>query len=265
MDSLRLGDVKNDSSKVQLERVSSIYYEHADLDAFGKFATDFGFVEASRSESQIVFRGYGKDPFCYVAQKAKDGSPSFGGGAWVAQSQEDFDKAAAMKDAEVTDLSQYPGGGRKVTLRSPCRFSMHIIYGQEERTAPETAASAVVESLGPLNGSIEKRRFGTFFQPHVKIIGPNLYDLGKFQRFHHGPAMIHKLGHYGCIVAKWNEEIEWYTTNFNLVPSDILTLPRNPDVDVIAFMHLDLGERFSDHHSFFLARAQPGEPDWIHH
>lgn len=77
--------------------------------------------------------------------------------------------------------------------------------------------------------------------------------------------MIHKLGHYGFIVAKWDEEIKWYTSNFNFVPSDVLSPPTNKDIDVIAFMHLDLGERFSDHHSFFLSRAPPGEHDRLHH
>jgi len=77
--------------------------------------------------------------------------------------------------------------------------------------------------------------------------------------------MVHKLGHFGCIVNDWAKEMDWYTSNFNLVPSDVQHAPDNEDLDVIAFMHLDLGKRFTDHHSMFLARAQPGENDRMHH
>lgn len=77
--------------------------------------------------------------------------------------------------------------------------------------------------------------------------------------------MVHKLGHYGCVVGNWDQEIKWYTDNFNFVPTDVQHSPKNEDVDVVAFIHLDLGERYSDHHSLFLARAQPGEKDSMHH
>ncbi|SPJ80015.1 uncharacterized protein FTOL_08406 [Fusarium torulosum] len=83
--------------------------------------------------------------------------------------------------------------------------------------------------------------------------------VSKFQRFHPKPAIIHKLSHYGFIVTKWDEELKWYTSNFNFVPSDVLSSPSNKYTDVIAFIHLDLGGEFSNHHSLFLCRAAPGE------
>lgn len=88
---------------------------------------------------------------------------------------------------------------------------------------------------------------------------------GEFQRFHAGPAMVHKLGHCGYILQDVDEEYKWYTDNFNFVPSDIQHLPAQDDVDVIAFMHLDLGEQFSDHHSLFVSRGKSGEADRMHH
>jgi len=77
--------------------------------------------------------------------------------------------------------------------------------------------------------------------------------------------MVHKLGHYGFVVNDWDREIRWYTDNFNFVPSDVQYAPEIDTLDVIAFMHLDLGERFSDHHSLFLSRAPPGASDRLHH
>ncbi|KAH7136225.1 Glyoxalase/Bleomycin resistance protein/Dihydroxybiphenyl dioxygenase [Dactylonectria macrodidyma] len=240
-------EIHNSPSKIQLERISHVYFEHPNLNKFDEFAKDFGFVQAYEDPNQIVYRGYGRDPYCYVARKSSDGMQSFGGGAFVAQTQADFDKAASMKGAVVSDLSPLPGGGRQVKLKSPCGFPFHVVYGQEERTLDESAPSAQVDYLGPLNGSFIKNR------------------LGQFQRFHSGPAMVHKLGHYGFIVANWLEEVSWYTDNFNFVPSDVQHAPDNAGVDVVAFMHLDLGERFSDHHSMFFSRAPPGEHDRMHH
>lgn len=91
------------------------------------------------------------------------------------------------------------------------------------------------------------------------------YGTGEFQRFKPGPAMVHKLGHYGFITKKWDEDVAFYTGNFNFMPSDILYAPGNPDMDVLTFLHLDLGKTFSDHHSLFLARAPPDLPATIVH
>lgn len=156
----RLPEIHNNPSKIQLERIAHVYFEHSDLDAFDAFATDFGLVEAYRDQDNILYRGYGVDAYCYVATRAKTESPAFQGAAWVAQTQEDFDKAAALSGAVITDLSPFPGGGRKVTLKSPSGFLIHIIYGQEDRAPAEGAVSAQVESIGPSNGSLSKRRLG---------------------------------------------------------------------------------------------------------
>jgi hypothetical protein len=77
--------------------------------------------------------------------------------------------------------------------------------------------------------------------------------------------MVHKLGHYGFISTTFDEDIHFYTSNFNFVPSDILYAPGNEDVDVLTFLHLDLGTEYSDHHSLFLQRAAPGKQGVMHH
>ena len=89
---------------------------------------------------------------------------------------------------------------------------------------------------------------------------------GEFQRFKPGPAMVHKLGHYGFISKTWDEDVAFYTGNFNFVPSDVLHAPGNSDMDILTFLHLDLGREFSDHHTLFLARAPPEVPaTFLHH
>jgi hypothetical protein len=156
----RLPTVTNSSSKIQLDRISHVYFEHPDLEAFDQFALHFGLVEAFRDEDVILYHGYGVDSYCYVAKHSRTGSPSFGGGAFVARTQSDFDKATALDGATVSDLSPFPGGGKRVTVKTPSGFYIHVISGQEDRKAAEEPVSAQVESLGPKNGSLSKHRFG---------------------------------------------------------------------------------------------------------
>jgi hypothetical protein len=118
-------------------------------------------VEAWRDSDVILYRGYGIDPYCLVARKTVSGGPKFGGPAFVAQSQAEFDKAAALEGAVVTDLAPFPGGGKQVTLKTPAGFHLHVVFGQQERLATKSVPSKIVTSQGPANGSIDKHRFGT--------------------------------------------------------------------------------------------------------
>jgi hypothetical protein len=61
----------------------------------------------------------------------------------------------------------------------------------------------------------------------------------------------------GYVYRDFDTEVKWYTSNFNFVPSDVLTHWDFSNMDVLAFMHLDLGEKYTDHHVLFLQRAQP--------
>jgi hypothetical protein len=77
---------------------------------------------------------------------------------------------------------------------------------------------------------------------------------------------VHKLGHMGYVYRDFDTEIKWYTGNFNFVPSDILHHWDFSNMDVLAFMHLDLGKTYTDHHVLFLQRAQPEvKQSFIHH
>lgn len=156
----QLPTITNNSSKIQLERIAHVYFDHPDLDSFSQFALDFGLVEAFRNDDHILYRGYGVDPYCYVARRSNSNTPSFGGAAFIAQTQSDFDKAAALSGAAVSGLTPFPGGGKRVTVKTPLGFYIHVVYGQEEKLPAEKPLSAQVESLGPMNGSISKHRFG---------------------------------------------------------------------------------------------------------
>jgi hypothetical protein len=89
---------------------------------------------------------------------------------------------------------------------------------------------------------------------------------GKFQRFHEGPALVHKLGHMGYVYRDFDTEVKWWTSNFNFLPSDILYHWDFSNMDVLTFMHLDHGKDYTDHHILFLQRAGPEvKKSFMHH
>lgn len=78
--------------------------------------------------------------------------------------------------------------------------------------------------------------------------------------------MVHKLGHFGLVYRDFDAEISWYTSNFNFVPSNVLYHWDFSNIDVLTFLHLDLGKEFSDHHAMFLQRAPPEvKKSYLHH
>jgi hypothetical protein len=154
-------DVKNDPSKVQLSRISHVYYAHPNLEKFKEFAEDFGFVEAHRTDDTIYFRGYGKDQYVYVASR---GRSSFGGAAFVAASAEEFKKASKIPGASIRKLDDAPGGGQMITFTRPNGTFFHVLYGQEERkvNTSEPPPSKTHDSHGPFNTPFEKPRLGIY-------------------------------------------------------------------------------------------------------
>lgn len=250
---LRIPNIPNNPSKVQLSRLTHVYFEHPDLERFATFAKDFGFETVQRTPEKIYLGGYGKDPFCYVASLSQDGKANFRGGAFVAASEEEFNKASRLPGATVGSLKDAPGDGRIITIARPNGTFFYVTYGQAEKAVNDEIISEGFHSITKQ----EQRPYNLPLQKPRK---------GHFQRYHTGPALVHKLGHFGYVCKEFDEEINFYLSNFNFVPSDILHHPEYQDIDVLTFMHLDLGPKYSDHHSMFMQRAPPGtEHTWLHH
>ena len=124
------------------------------MEKFHEFSKDFGFVEEHRADNKIYYRGYGKDPYVYVALKSRDGRPRFKGPAFVAASQEDFDKAAKLVGAKIGSLDRAPSVGRLITFERPDDIFFHVVYGQQEREIGTEEPSATVDEQGPLTGRL---------------------------------------------------------------------------------------------------------------
>lgn len=188
---------------------------------------------------------------------------TFDGGAWVASTAKDFEKASRLPGAVASVLTGHPGGGRRVTIPAP---------GVVKSTLSTATRSVYQMSRSPrkqqkiLDFIIRASKRAAKVSVACAIWhSANNKTEGEFQRFREGPAMVHKLGHYGLISDHFDADVAFYTSNFNFAPSDILHMENNPDLDVLVFFHMDSGPEYTDHHSFFVGRAKPDEVGRVHH
>ena len=218
--------------KIRVVRLAHVEYQHPDLEGALSFLEDFGLVEAERTASRVYMRGFGVQPFVYVAEQSPDGKRHFMGGTWAVREFQDLETAASLPNASPIQTSSAPGGGRFVTVQDPNGFRVSFLHDQILRERDVEAGSQYKEQTAPFfNTAVEKPRRGTF------------------RRFRQGASPVHKLGHYGFIVPKsqYEKTIGWYTTVMNLKPSDVVFDP-DTGLDKSCFAHVDLGADFSDHH-----------------
>lgn len=218
--------VEQQLPKIKLVRIAHVYYTHSDLNQARLFLLDFGFQVAEDRGDSIYFKGYGTEPFVYCATKGE--SNTFGGAGFVVESLADLEVASkTLPKATPIEDSDAPGGGKRVTFRDPVdNFPFHLVYGQT-----------------PVERSVHLPELDYNF-PEAKHRAVN-----KTQRFKKGPAPVHKLGHFGCCVTDFAKAFEFYTTRFNLKPSDLIHDEKGRDVTT--FLHLDRGMEQVDHHTFF--------------
>jgi hypothetical protein len=223
--------------KINLKRLAHVYYTHKNLDEAHKFLLDFGFSVVKSIDNTIYYRGYGTEPFVYCATKGTENK--FGGAAFVVDSMEDLELATSLPGATPIHDLDAPGGGKRVTFIEPvdgCPW--HLIYDQKPvemtETFPELAYNFPTSKNRPVNNT---------------------------QRFKKGPVPIHKLGHFGFCVTDWDKAFEFYTTNFNLKPSE-LVFESDSGKNIMTFLHLDRGSEWVDHHCFFFFQ---GPKFHVHH
>lgn len=212
--------------KIKLVRIAHVYYTHKDLDQARQFLKDFGFQIVEDRGDTVFYKGYGTEPFVYCATKGAENA--FGGAGFVVESPADLELASkTLPGASAVEESDAPGGGKRVTFRDPVDgFPFHLVHGQTP-----VAMSA----------HLPEREYNF---PEAKHRAVN-----KTQRFKKSPAPVHKLGHFGCCVTDYARTFEFYTTRFNLKPTDIIHDDKG--TDNCTFLHLDRGMEQVDHHTFF--------------
>ncbi|GFG23267.1 metapyrocatechase 2 [Aspergillus udagawae] len=225
-------------NQIRLVKLAHMRYQHPDLDAITVFLQDFGMKVVKRTDEEVWYRGYGTDQYVYYARKGAE--KEFLGGTFEVESYQDLQRAANLPTGSaIQELKDAPGGGFMVTVKDPEGFPINLIYGQSPAAPGEYPSKLVV------NYESDKPR------------------IRHFQRFVSGPAAVHKLGHFGLCVQKFQEMVTFYTTTFNLVPSDFLYVEKDgKKKNVALFAHIDRGADYVDHHSFFMSMNSTSH---IHH
>lgn len=212
--------------RINLVRIAHVYYNHTDLQTAHQFMLDFGLQVADQTDDRIYYKGLCAEPFVYCASKGDENS--FGGAAFVVESIHDLELASRILPG-ATDIHDVdaPGGGKRVTFYDPVDgFPFHLVFGQTPK------------EVSPRPAELD------YNFPHDKH-----RDVNKTQRFKPGPAMVDKLGHFGCCVTNFEKTYNFYTTHFNLKASDLIH--DSTGKDITTFLHLDRGMEKVDHHTFF--------------
>lgn len=162
MPACRIPPVSNNLDKIQLERLSYVSFEHNDLEQFDRFAIDFGFEIASKSKSEACYRGWGQDAVSYVALRGDGKTQRFVGATFIAKTERDFCKSAAIPGASEIKTHDRPGGGKIVTILSPSGSRIHILWGQQDRPKPTKSVSQTQVHRGAYNTPLAKGRKGVF-------------------------------------------------------------------------------------------------------
>ncbi|KIV96560.1 hypothetical protein PV10_00409 [Exophiala mesophila] len=236
-------------TKVRVVRLAHVVYQHPDLEKALSFLLDFGFVEEHRTANRVYLRGYGVQPFVYVAEQSPDDRRHFIAGYWVVESPGELEKAASNPSASPILDSEAPGGGKVVTMTDPNGFTVGFVHGQKVRESDA------------VHGHLEQEQDPLSFNTT-----DNKPRRGVFRRFKQGPSPVHKLGHYGFVLpaSKFQSTLAWYLSLMNLKPSDIVFNPET-GLDETVFNHIDLGKTYTDHHSLFFAAGPEHAPPHVHH
>jgi catechol 2,3-dioxygenase-like lactoylglutathione lyase family enzyme len=219
---------------IKVRDIAYVRFGAPDLDKMEQFLTDFGLVVHAREADRIFARASDPDPYVHVTERGEAG---FRGVAFEAGSAADLAAAAKLEGASPVEKIDAPGGGQRVRFTDPDGFAVEVVHGRELLPA------LPVRGADPLNrGSEQLRR-------------------GKLQRVAAGPASVKRLGHAVLRVSDFKQSEAWYKSRFGFVTSDEVYLG-DPKNVVTAFMRCDLGEEYSDHHTFLCVGL--GEPGFDH-
>ncbi|KAH7124320.1 Glyoxalase/Bleomycin resistance protein/Dihydroxybiphenyl dioxygenase [Dactylonectria macrodidyma] len=226
--------------RVYVVRPTWVHYGHPDLEASHAFLIDFGFQECHRTANpeRIFYKGYNDQPVLYVAEKTD--VPQFFGGSLEAKSLEDLERAAKLPGAGRIRDSDFPGGGKVVTVIDPDNVPINVVFGYETVERGDPPQSVNSYNFPQESDDTKPRR-------------------GAFQRVPPGPAPVYKLGHFGHKASNIAILSAWYMKHFNLRSVDVQGNPFVKDEDMAVFYNIDLGNHFSDHHSFFHFAFFPGQ------
>jgi len=207
-----------------------------DIDKTQQFAEDFGLLTVEKSDEHLIMQTGGGDAWCYKAERGDRGFSALG---FLVDDESDLENAVKQHGASPIRKLDTPGGGLGVTLTNPEGLKVDLVYGIEGDTPQEV-------------------------QPELRLNTPALRT-----RFAEpqstrplAPTSLYPLGHLGLYVKDYKTSAEWFEKTLGLKVSDSMHVPGNPGHTVVAFMRIDRGEEWVDHHSVFLAQSDKTD---LHH
>lgn len=198
-----------------------------DLDRMETFLTDFGLVRAARTDRALYMRGTDPRHHIHVTEL---GEPAFLGIGIQAATVADLERLARAPGASGVEPIDEPGGGFRVRLTDPNGIAIEVVHGIEP--VPALAVPARV-----INTGAERSRRGV--RQHVA----------------RGPAHVKRLGHFVLIVEDFRATEAFYHARLGFLNSDEIHLPGAREQVLGAFMRLDRGDEYVDHHAFLAIGA----------
>jgi catechol 2,3-dioxygenase-like lactoylglutathione lyase family enzyme len=221
---------------IKVEDLAWLEFEKPDLDAAERFAHDFGFATAARTEDTLYLRGAMAGSYCVVIRRGP--TSRFVGPAFRAVSTADLHKLAKANNAAAHPLAG-PGGGLGVDLVDPSGVPVRVIAGVAE--LPELPRQ----------------------KPLVFNFGDELNRANAAQRPPREPARVERLGHVVLESTRFSTALDWYLENLGLIVSDFLFFPGQRDRGpTMAFIRCDRGSTPADHHTLAMTLG-PGRK-YIH-
>lgn len=214
-----------------IDDIEYVVFRHPDLDAARQFMVDYGLLELQQDDNSLYLRSYGDAPFSYVSTR---GEAAFLGFGFRVASREALDQLAARFDSVVTDCP-HPGGGLYVVGADPDGRRLEFVFGATRR--PPVSSGGAPIAWNDAHG--KSRR-------------------GQFQRPAYGPSHILRLGHAAIFSPNPQQTIAWYCDTLGMRPSELIHKDDENNV-LAAFMHLDKGAEWTDHHTLaIVGAAAPG-------
>jgi len=207
---------------IRVPDLAHVRFRAPDLDAMEAFLTDFGLVRSARTPTVLYMRGTDAPHHVHVTEL---GEPAFLGIALEAASAADLDAIARAPGASGVETIDEPGGGRRVRLVDPNGIPIEVVHGIERLATLDVPAPRL------LNTAARRARLGAP-APGEK-----------------GPARVKRLGHFVLLVKDFRETEAFYHSLFGFRNSDEIYLGDREKV-LAAFMRLDRGDEYVDHHAF---------------
>lgn len=219
--------------RVKLDWVAYTAYQVPDLDLMERFLIDFGMMRSARTETALYMRGTGGAHHIHVSRLGD--TAKFLGGAFNVATHDELERASKIPGASGIEPIADPGGGYRVTLLTPNGHHLWIEHGAA--TLPER--------------TIRRSYRMNFASEHLRFNGTVR------QRAEATPVL--RIGHFVLWVKNAAAEVDWFMKYFELVPSDYICAPGDPDPIVKGtFLRYDRGDEYVEHHCVLINES-------IHH